>query len=136
MRPGLLGGFGMTTAVTGLLLLAFPPADPGYMDFAWRMALCGWGFAFYLAPNTRMVIGSTPHHRAASVGALISTARLTGKVIGAMLMAILLAVGLATTMAPALIAAAFAAIAGIFSIARLKTPPVSVDDGLMEIPIE
>ena len=38
---GLLGGIGMSISIVALTLLALLPADPGYVDVAWRMALCG-----------------------------------------------------------------------------------------------
>jgi DHA2 family multidrug resistance protein-like MFS transporter len=132
VHPGLLGGIGMTIGTIALLLLAFPPAHPGYVDFAWRMALCGFGFALYMAPNARLIVGSTPRNRAASAGGLISTTRLTGQTLGATLLAILLAVGVGTTIAPPLVAAAFAVIAGLFSVARLRASanrrPVAAED--------
>lgn len=120
IHPGLLGAIGMAIGTTALLLLAFPPAHAVYIDFAWRMAMCGFGFSLYMAPNARLIVGSTPRRRAAAAGGLISTTRLTGQTLGATLMAILLALGIGTTNAPVLVGASFALFAGIFSVARLR----------------
>jgi DHA2 family multidrug resistance protein-like MFS transporter len=117
---GVLGGIGMTISVTGLTLMAFLPADPSYLDIAWRMSLCGVGSGLFLSPNARLIIGSAPIHRAAAAGGLISTNRLLGQTIGATLVATLLAVGLGNGPVPALAAAGMAAIAGLCSVARLN----------------
>ena len=117
---GLLGSIGMGIAATALVLLAFLPAHPGYLDVAWRMSLCGLGFGLFLSPNARLIIGSAPHDRAASAGGLISTTRLTGQTLGATGVATLLAVGLGTTPVPPLIGAGMAVAAGLCSLARLR----------------
>lgn len=117
---GILGGVGMGIAMSGLLLLAFLPAHVTQFDLTWRMALCGIGFGFFLASNTRVIVHSAPHARAASAGGLISTARLTGQTLGATLMAALLAIGLGNGRVPALVAAGLTVIAGLCSVARLR----------------
>jgi DHA2 family multidrug resistance protein-like MFS transporter len=117
---GALGGIGMAIAVVALLFLAFLPVDPSYFDVAWRMALCGAGFGLFLAPNARLIIGSTPRERAASAGGLVATVRLTGQTLGATLVAALLALGLGDGTAPPLIALGLALIAGLCSVARLR----------------
>ncbi len=68
---GLLGGIGMAIATAALLLLAWLPAHPDYIDVAWRMALCGSGFGLYLHPRptdrrlrpalTRAAAGASSH---------------------------------------------------------------------------
>jgi DHA2 family multidrug resistance protein-like MFS transporter len=117
---GLLGGVGMGIAVAALLLLAWLPAHPHYLDIAWRMALCGSGFGLFLSPNARLIIGSAPRERAASAGGLISTTRLTGQTLGATLIAFLLSLGAGGGPAPPLVAAGLALVAGICSVARLN----------------
>src|SRR4051812_32474307 len=117
---GLLGGIGMTIACVGLLALGWLPAQPHYVDIAWRMMLCGAGFGLFLSPNARLIIGSAPRERAASAGGLISTTRMTGQTLGATLVAALLALGLGGGSAPALTAAALAVVAGLCSMARLN----------------
>jgi DHA2 family multidrug resistance protein-like MFS transporter len=118
---GILGGIGMALAVTAMLLLAFLPAHANHFDVAWRMALCGTGYGLFLSPNSRLVIYSVPHERAASASGLVSTTRLTGQAVGSTLLAALLSVGLGGGPAPALTAAALALTAGICSVARLHS---------------
>ena len=117
---GILGGVGMAVSVTGLVLLAFLPGHPGYFDVAWRMALAGSGFGLFLSPNARLILGSAPKDRTASVGGLIATTRLTGQTLGATLAATLLAHGLASGRVSPLVAAGLAGVAGLCSIARLR----------------
>ncbi|WP_301074284.1 MFS transporter [Sphingomonas sp.] len=124
---GILGGIGMAVTLTALALLATLPADPGLLDVAWRMALCGSGFGLYLSPNARLVVGSAPPHRAAAAGGLISTLRLTGQTIGATLVAALLAGGVGTGAVPPLVAAGLALVAGLCSVARLRPSMRSPD---------
>jgi DHA2 family multidrug resistance protein-like MFS transporter len=126
---GILGSIGMAIATVALLLLAFLPAQLGYGDMAWRMALCGAGFGLYTSPNARLIIGSAPRHRTASAGGLTSTIRLIGQTLGATTLAALLAVGLGEGPAPALVACVLAAIAGVLSLARL-TPALRKPDGI------
>ena len=115
-----LGGIGMLIASSGMLLLAFVPQAAQPRDFVWRLCICGAGFGCYFSPNSRLIIGSTPHQRVASVGGLMSTNRLLGQTLGATLMAALLAYGLGNGRAPALIGAALMLIAAVCSMARLK----------------
>jgi DHA2 family multidrug resistance protein-like MFS transporter len=117
---GLLGSVGMAVATAGLLQLAWLPAEPAFLDVAWRMMLCGAGFGLFLSPNARIIIGSAPRDRAASAGGLVSTARLTGQTLGATVVAALLALNLGGGPAPALVAAGLALVAGLCSLARLN----------------
>ncbi len=117
---GILGGIGMAVTLVALSLLATMPADPTYVDVAWRMALCGSGFGLYLPPNARLIVGSAPRERAAAAGGLVSTVRLTGQTMGATLAAALLAAGVGAGAVPPLVAAGLALVAGLCSIARLR----------------
>lgn len=117
---GLMGGIGMTIATAAMVSLAFLPADPSYVDFAWRLALNGLGFGLFLSPNARLIIGSSPRERAAAVGGLIATIRLTGQTLGATLVATLLALGLGRGPLPAVVAAGLVFVAGACSVARLN----------------
>ena len=117
---GVLGGIGMTLAFTALVFLAYLPADPSYLDIAWRMSLCGAGFGMFLAPNARLIIGSTPQDRATAAGGLVSTVRMVGQTSGAILIAALLAFGIGAGRVPPLAAAGLALVAFLCSIARLR----------------
>ncbi|WP_156679847.1 MFS transporter [Sphingomonas profundi] len=117
---GLLGGIGMGLATIGLLTFTILPAEPLYIDLAWRMALTGAGFGLFLSPNARLIVGSAPRERAAAAGGLISTNRMIGQTLGATLVAALLALNLGGGRTPALIAAGLAFVAGLCSLARLR----------------
>jgi len=118
---GILGGIGMAIATIGLLSLAWLPPQLSHFDMVWRMALSGAGFGLFVAPNARVIIHAAPHERAASAGGLISTTRLTGQTLGATVLAALLAVGVGSGPVPALLAAGLALLAGICSVARLRS---------------
>jgi MFS transporter, DHA2 family, multidrug resistance protein len=115
----LLGIVGISIATAGLLLLAFLPAEVTLMNLMWRMAVCGIGFGLFLAPNSRLIVHSAPHERAASAGGLVSTTRLVGQTLGATLIAALLSLGVGSNRVPAFAAAGLTALAGILSVARL-----------------
>lgn len=115
---GLLGAAGMLVASGALAALVMLPATPDWIDVGWRLALCGSGFALFLAPNTRLLISSAPRERAASAGGLVSTTRLIGQTLAATLVAGLFAAG-AGGSTPLLLAAGFAVATGVCSAARV-----------------
>ncbi|GAA0735257.1 MFS transporter [Sphingomonas japonica] len=119
--PSLLGIGGMALAIAGLLAMAFLPATAGWTDIAWRLVLCAAGFGFFLAPNSRLIIGEAPVDRAAAAGGLLSTSRLLGQTLGASMVGLVLALGLGLGPTPLLIAAALALVAGLCSVVRLRT---------------
>jgi MFS transporter, DHA2 family, multidrug resistance protein len=123
---GLLGAIGMWTMAAGLALLALLPAQPHNADIAWRMALCGIGFALFQSPNNYTIVTSAPAHRAGGASGMLGTARLTGQSIGAVLLAILFSIpalredgGAGPKIALGL-AALLACCAGVFSVLRVK----------------
>ncbi len=120
---GLLGGIGMALTAAAMLLMGLLPEHATLLDVGWRMALAGAGFGLFLAPNARLIVSSTPWHRAASAGGLISTNRLTGQTLGATLAAALLALGLGSGRAPAFIACGLMLVALVCSVARLREEP-------------
>ncbi|CAM3385333.1 DHA2 family multidrug resistance protein-like MFS transporter [Paracidovorax anthurii] len=128
VSDGVLGGVGMAVLAAGLLALAMLPADPGALGVAWRMALCGAGFALFQSPNNHTIVTSAPIHRAGAAGGMLSTARLTGQTLGAVLLAVIFALwgtrgGQAETVA-LWIAAGCAVLAGVCSMLRMRqTPP-------------
>ena len=114
-----LGGLGMALVAVGLALIALLPAGASAFDIGWRMALCGFGFGFFQAPNNRTMLASAPRARAGAAGGMLAMARLLGMTFGAALTA------LAFHFAPAraepvslAIAIAFALAAGVASCAR------------------
>ncbi|MCC7257064.1 MAG: hypothetical protein IT486_01710 [Gammaproteobacteria bacterium] len=108
-----------------MLLLALLPGQVAPVTVGWRMALAGVGFGMFLAPNARLIVSSTPWHRAASAGGLISTNRLTGQTLGATLVAALLALNVGSGRMPALIACGLTFVALLCSVARLRAEPAA-----------
>jgi DHA2 family multidrug resistance protein-like MFS transporter len=123
---GLLGGAGMGLLALGLAALALLPAQPGNADMAWRMALCGVGFALFQSPNNHLIITSAPAQRSGAASGMVGTARLTGQTLGAVLLAIIFSFfesGEAQGPKLALwLGAGFAALAGVCSALRVKPP--------------
>jgi len=89
---GWLGGIGMAVFATGLLSLGWLPAAPSNLDMAWRLALCGAGFALFQSPNNHTIVTSAPLHRSGAASGMLGTARLTGQTLGAVLLAAIYAV--------------------------------------------
>src|SRR5260221_13720214 len=83
---GALGGIGLAAFAAGLLLLALLPAHPGNADIAWRMAVCGFGFGLFQAPNNRAILSAAPRERSGGASGLLGTARALGQARGAALM--------------------------------------------------
>ncbi|MFT3717716.1 MFS transporter [Pseudorhodoferax sp.] len=124
---GLLGCAGMWTMAAGLALLALLPGQPSDPDIAWRMALCGIGFALFQSPNNYLIVTSAPPQRAGGASGMLGTARLTGQSIGAVLLAVLFSLagsrgghGAAPPLALGL-AAGLAAASGCFSLLRTRS---------------
>ena len=125
---GLLGGIGMAVFAAGLLSLGLMPAQPADWDMAWRMALCGAGFALFQSPNNHPIVTSAPRHRSGAASGMLGTARLTGQTLGAVLLAAIFALrpghdGSAESLA-LLLAAGWAVAAGVCSSLRVRQGPV------------
>ena len=121
---GLLGGIGMAVFAAGLLSLGLMPAQPADWDMAWRMALCGAGFALFQSPNNHTIVTSAPLHRSGAASGMLGTARLTGQTLGAVLLAAIFALrpghdGSAESLA-LLLAAGWAVAAGVCSSLRVR----------------
>jgi DHA2 family multidrug resistance protein-like MFS transporter len=117
---GALGGIGLACFATGLLLLALLPAHPGNADIAWRMAVCGFGFGLFQAPNNRAILGSAPRERSGGASGMLGTARLLGQTVGAALMALMFTLfGDRATTAALFVSAVVALVAAGVSCTRL-----------------
>jgi len=117
---GLLGGGGMIMMSFGLASLSLLPADPSTFDIAWRMTVCGLGFAFFNTPNNRALLTSAPPARTGGASGMQATARLFGQTIGAAV------VGMMFTARPddgttwtLVLGAIFAGVAAVISFSRL-----------------
>ncbi|MBA4263756.1 MAG: MFS transporter, partial [Comamonadaceae bacterium] len=121
---GLLGGIGMVVFATGLLLVGLRPEDVTGVDMAWRLALCGAGFALFQSPNNHTIVTTAPLHRSGAASGMLGTARLTGQTIGAVMLAAIYGVwnlhdGQGETVALC-VAAGCALLAGVSSSLRVR----------------
>ncbi|ABM41893.1 major facilitator superfamily MFS_1 [Acidovorax sp. JS42] len=121
---GLLGGIGMAVFAAGLVSLGLMPAQPADWNVAWRMALCGAGFALFQSPNNHTIVTSAPLHRSGAASGMLGTARLTGQTLGAVSLAAIFALrpghdGSAESLA-LLVAGACAVVAGVCSSLRVR----------------
>jgi len=119
-RAGLLGGIGLICLSLGMAALATMGRHPSSLDIAWRMMLCGFGFAMFQTPNNTTIVSASPANRAGSAGGMIGIARMSGQTLGAVLASITLMLSPHHAGPIALgMGAAFAAIAALFSFSRL-----------------
>ena len=121
VAPTKLGITGMGLAILALLFIAFIPNAPGEFAIVWRLSLCALGFGLFFAPNSRLLIGRAPRHRAAAAGGLLSTARLAGQALAAAEVGILFAHGAGFGPLPMALSCAFAVIAALCCLARFRS---------------
>jgi DHA2 family multidrug resistance protein-like MFS transporter len=121
IRPSALGSVGLAVLAAGLFLLATMPLHATAPGIVWRMALCGFGFGFFQAPNNRIMLSAAPRRRSGAAGGMLATARLTGMTSGATLAVLVfrLAQGGAETV-DLFLAAGFALAAATISLFRLS----------------
>ena len=84
---GRLGAVGMVLFAAGLWALAMLPSDAAAWNIAWRMALCGTGFAMFQSPNNHTIVTSAPLHRSGAASGMLGSARHTGQGLGAVCLA-------------------------------------------------
>ncbi len=121
IAPTKLGLFGIAVMVTGFVSFIFLPSDGDYFAVAWRLVACAVGFAFFMPPNSRLLIGSAPRERAAAAGGLLSTSRLFGQANAAALAGLMLGLGVGLGPVPFIVAIVLALIAGGCSLTRFLT---------------
>jgi DHA2 family multidrug resistance protein-like MFS transporter len=122
---GKLGGIGLALLCAGLVAIVLAPEQAGWADMAWRMALCGGGFALFQAPNNRLLIASAPRERSGAGSGVLSSARLLGQTLGAALVAVVFGFTAARGVVfganlVVSIAGGAAALAMVVSLARLR----------------
>lgn len=88
--PAWLGAAGMALLACGLIAMVTIGDHPGHLDYAWRMALAGFGFGLFQTPNNKMMISSAPVARSGAASGSLGTARMLGQSAGAVLAAMLL----------------------------------------------
>jgi len=121
VHAGILGAVGLACMSAGIILLALTHDPTSKMDFAWRLALCGFGFGLFQSPNNRTIILSAPLERSGSAGGMLGTARLTGQAFGAAFAALLLGrFGQEGPYAALLLAAGLAAAGAVLSVRRAR----------------
>jgi DHA2 family multidrug resistance protein-like MFS transporter len=117
---GILGSLGLALLGVGMALLAMLPASPHVADIVWRMAICGFGFGFFQAPNLKALMSSAPPGRSGGASGIVATARLTGQTIGAALAALCFSLaGREGATIALVLGAAFAAVGCLMSSLRL-----------------
>lgn len=84
---GRLGAMGMALFASGLCALALLPVGAAAWDIAWRMALCGAGFAMFQSPNNHTIVTTAPLHRSGAASGMLGSARHTGQGLGAVCLA-------------------------------------------------
>ena len=85
---GTLGAFGMILLAVGLALLSrLSPGTPT-VAIVVMMALCGFGFGAFQAPNNRTMLAAAPRARSGAAGGMLATARLLGMTVGATIVAL------------------------------------------------
>ena len=84
---GRLGAMGMVLFACGLWALAMVPVGAAMWDIAWRMGLCGAGFAMFQSPNNHTIVTSAPLHRSGAASGMLGAARHTGQGLGAVCLA-------------------------------------------------
>jgi DHA2 family multidrug resistance protein-like MFS transporter len=122
---GKLGGVGLAVMAAGLAAAALLAPGAAWWDVAWRLGLCGAGFALFQSPNNRLLIASAPRERSGAGSGMLSTARLLGQTLGAASVALVfgltsaagIEVGAEVSIA---LGAGFAVLATLVSVLRLR----------------
>ena len=89
VKPALVSSVGLAIFCGGLLLLSFLHADSSHIDVAWRIGICGMGFALFLTPNNSLIMASAPTKRSGGASGMLSLARLIGQTFGTTFAALL-----------------------------------------------
>ncbi len=85
---GTLGAVGMVMLAIGLAFLIGLSPGTATAAIVAVMALCGFGFGFFQAPNNRTMLAAAPRTRAGAAGGMLATARLLGMTLGATIVAL------------------------------------------------
>lgn len=89
VNAGILGGVGLALLSFGLAMLSQLPDSPSYLDIAWRLVCCGFGFGMFQSPNNNVLMTSAPLNRSGSASGMLAMARLIGQTTGATSVALL-----------------------------------------------
>ena len=86
---GVLGAFGMAAVALGLAFLSRLSSNSTTLGIGLTMALCGFGFGFFQAPNNRTMLAAAPRARSGAAGGMLAVARLLGMTLGATVVALM-----------------------------------------------
>ncbi|MFI3324094.1 MAG: MFS transporter [Rikenellaceae bacterium] len=125
LRPALLGCFGIVVLFVGMTLLALLPDDPEAWDVMLRLAICGFGFGFFQAPNNNIIITSVPLERSGAASGMMAAARITGQILGAASVALIFLVIPEQSLSSILYLSMVASlVAAVLSFSRLSARPI------------
>ncbi len=114
---------GLLVNAAGLAAMGDLPVSPSNADIAWRMAVAGFGFTLFQAPNNRTMIRAAPRDRAGGASGMLSMSRLVGQTSGALAAAIAFAhLGSAGPHVAIAAASAVAFAAALISLLRTGLP--------------
>ena len=99
--------------LVGLSLLALTPRDASVLDVAWRLVICGLGFAGFQTPNNRLLVSVAPRHRSGAASGMMATARQLGRALGVAAAALLLTLPFGDARMILWLAAALAGLAAV-----------------------
>ncbi|MCW4628177.1 MULTISPECIES: MFS transporter [Marinomonas] len=83
---------GIIIFCVGLGSLALIPNNTSYLDFIWRVAICGIGYGLFLPPNNKEMFSNVEEKYTVTASGILSTARTAGQSLGAALVAVIIVV--------------------------------------------
>ncbi len=122
----------MGLVAAGLALLAGLSPETPTVAIVLMMALCGFGFGAFQAPNNRTMLSAAPRARCGAAGGMLATARLLGMTVGATIVAFVFHVAPAGAEPISLgIATALAVVAAVLSGLRLSKRAAAEGEGTL-----
>lgn len=118
LSPGPLGMIGLFTFALGYTLLALTGSG-GAIGIAACLALAGFGFGLFQAPNNRVMIGEAPRSRSGAAAGMLAVCRMLGQTFGALAAALTFRLCGTGSSTPFAVAAGFAVTGALISATRL-----------------
>jgi DHA2 family multidrug resistance protein-like MFS transporter len=115
-----LSALGLASFAAGLAALAALSARPSTVDIAWRMAVCGIGFALFQAPNNRTLLSFARPERLGAAAGIQAMARTSGQILGALAASCFLGVASSAWRLALGAGAAFATLGALASVLRRR----------------
>lgn len=123
VHPAILGFSGMLILACGVFSLTLLTPSSSVFAICASVFVCGAGFGLFQTPNNSAILLSSPANRGGAASGMIGVARLTGQCLGAAMVALMFKIipdQLASIRVCFHLAMAFAIIAAIVSISRIK----------------